>query len=333
MVHFPISIKWQAVGMFRAAKSIRWIAEELQVPKSCVSRWIGLFRRTGSVERKQGSGRPRKTSDVGDRLLVRLARSNPFSSAQMLEVQFNHRLSARSVYRRLREKMLRKYKPLKKPLLTPQNKRVRMHWAMARCHWREHQWNRVVWSDESRFRIYSNDGRIMVWRERLQRYNPRFVIPTVQGGGQSIHVWGAIWKGGRSRLIVLNRSVTAANYCNTLTRFFDENDDLPGNFIFQQDNAPPHKARITTDFLEERNVNVLPWPARSPDLNPIEHVWEIIKRRIRSRLLVANNLRELQVWVEEEWNNIPQHTLDHLVDSMPRRVRAVVQVDGGHTRY
>ena len=105
------------------------------------------------------------------------------------------------------------------------------------------------------------------------------------------------------------------------------------NLTFQHDNARPHVARVCRDFLNQNNVQVLDWPPYSPDLNPIEHLWDALDRRVRKRVNVPNNVAQLQLALMQEWNNIPQRTIDNLVGSMGRRVRAATAARGGHTRY
>jgi len=88
---------------------------------------------------------------------------------------------------------------------------------------------------------------------------------------------------------------------------------------------------MTSQLLEDLDTRLLPWPPCSPDLNPIEHVWDILGRRMQHH--ECRNLSELFRALKEEWDNVPQEDLDHLISSMPRRVGAVISVKGGHTRY
>jgi transposase len=87
------------------------------------------------------------------------------------------------------------------------------------------------------------------------------------------------------------------------------------------------------DFLQDRNVSVLPWPAKNPHLNPIEHVWDLLDRRVRARAIPPRNVWELAVALVEEWGNISPQELANLVQSMRRRCTAVLNAAGGHTRY
>ena len=102
--------------------------------------------------------------------------------------------------------------------------------------------------------------------------------------------------------------------------------------IYQQDNAPVHTAKIAQDVFVAKNVKVLPWPAYSPDLNPIENLWSMLERNLCSRHS-PSCIAELTKAVRIEWNSIPQEVLRDLIESMPRRVHAVIQARGGATSY
>uniref|UniRef100_A0AAZ3RNS9 Tc1-like transposase DDE domain-containing protein n=1 Tax=Oncorhynchus tshawytscha TaxID=74940 RepID=A0AAZ3RNS9_ONCTS len=95
----------------------------------------------------------------------------------------------------------------------------------------------------------------------------------------------------------------------------------------QHDNATSHTARSVHDVLQDRNVSVLPWPAKSPDRNPIEHVWDLLDRRVRARAIPPRNVQELAGALVEEWRNISQQDLANLVQSTRRRCTAVLNAD------
>ena len=91
------------------------------------------------------------------------------------------------------------------------------------------------------------------------------------------------------------------------------------HLMFQQDNAWPHVARICTQFLEAENVPVLAWPAYSLDMSPIEHVWDVLDWHKQKRVTVPTNLQQLRTAIEEEWTNIPQATIDKLLNICMRQ--------------
>jgi hypothetical protein len=105
------------------------------------------------------------------------------------------------------------------------------------------------------------------------------------------------------------------------------------NPVFQQDNARPHIARITLACFEEADVTLLPWPPRSTDLSPIEHVWDIIGRRLSNLMRPPQTLEDLQHQKQVAWDEIPQEEIDNLINSMPRRVRECLDHHDGATLY
>jgi hypothetical protein len=148
-------------------------------------------------------------------------------------------------------------------------------------------------------------------------------------------VWGGFSWEERGPLVVHSGSVTGLVHAKLL-----EEHAVPsfkaifprGDGIYQQDNAPVHTAKVAQDILVAKKVKVLPWPAYSPDLNPIENLWAMLETSLRSHSS-PSSLAELTKAVRIEWNSIPQEVLRDLIESMPRRVNAVIQARGGATSY
>ena len=107
--------------------------------------------------------------------------------------------------------------------------------------------------------------------------------------------------------------------------------DSDHHWIFQQDNAPCYKSKFVKEYFDENHINVMPWPARSPDLNPIEHVWNLIDKKLIGQRL--SNLAELELAIVKEWNEVEVSVCANLIESMPRRIGLCLEANGGHFEY
>ena len=238
-----------AIGLHQAGVSLTDTARFVGVSRITVARWWSLFRETGSVRPKPKPGAKRKTTAREDRRLTRLAKAHRFATARELLHYWQQQVCTRTVYRRLRERGFRRRRPVKRPILTRRHRQLREQWAMQRSLWRQPQWDRIVWTDESRFCLRVIDGRLRVWRQPGERLRDDVVIPRVQGGGGSVLVWTAIWTGGRSELLHVQGNLTGLVYRNLLNHFAEEyRADLPEDWILQDDNAPPHRAAVVQEF-------------------------------------------------------------------------------------
>ena len=107
----------------------------------------------------------------------------------------------------------------------------------------------------------------------------------------------------------------------------------PNNIVFQQDNNPKHTSKWAKRWFQDNQIKVLEWPPQSPDLNPIEHLWQYLKVRLANHQEEPKSIHELWERVEAEWNAIPVEVCLNLIESMPRRVGEVIRAKGGNTKY
>lgn len=325
--------------MARAGMANRAIAHALGTTRKTVCCIRRLFRNTNDVIPGKSTGRPRISTDRQDRLLFNMARRERTRSASSLRQEWqrltNIRVSRETVNRRLVNRGYRAWRAIKKPRLTNRHKQLRLQWATQFRALTVPHWRHVIFADESRFLLYRTDGRVRVRRTRGEGLQDDYVQQTVAGGGGSVHVWGAFHYGGKSQLVQFGANVTGAVYRDTLAANLVPwaRQIFGNNFRYQDDNAPAHRARVVQDFLTQQGVEVLAQPPCSPDTNPIEHLWDALGRAINSRDPQPTNLAELGQFLQEEWTNLPQRTLRTLVESMPRRMAAIVAARGSHTRY
>ncbi|UYV69075.1 hypothetical protein LAZ67_6002284 [Cordylochernes scorpioides] len=315
------------IGLKRAGWSIPQIAADTHLGASTVHRLWRRWLEQGNVAIYRNVGATRVTSARVDRRILRQAVAAPQATCtailQHVQDTLDHSISTRTISRRLVANGLHSCRPLRRLPLTPPNRRQRLEWCRARSTWMT-EWHRVVFSDESRFCLSSDSRRVRVWRRRGERSNPAAIVerPTVRQRG--IMVWGAIAYDSRSPLLRIQGTMTAQRYVDDVLRpvTLPYLQGVP-NALYQQDNARPHTARISQQALQD--VQMLPWPPYSPDLSPIEHVWDIIGRRLHA-LPQPRSEDELWQMVEREWRAIPQDAIRTLIDSLPRRVAACIAV-------
>lgn len=149
-------------------------------------------------------------------------------------------------------------------------------------------------------------------------------------------VWAGISAQGKTDLHVIdNGNLTAQTYVNEILEVHVRPyaDAIGPDFILMDDNARAHRARITNRCLEEAAIVRLDWPARSPDLNPIEHAWDMLQTAISSCQVQPATVRELREALIEEWAQLPLHKLRRLIGGVRRRCQAVINAHGHHTCY
>jgi len=325
-----------ALGRFQAGQSQSEAARRMNVSQSTISRLWARFQNTGSTTDARRTGRPRITTPAMDRYIRQSHLRNRFLSASTTSrtLPGMRRISGQTVRNRLHDAGLTARMPYRGPVLTSRHRQARLQWALTHRHWTlRNNWQHVIFSDESRFMLSRHDRRRRVYRRVNERYHPNCVDEAPPHGGGGVMVWGAISHTRRSALVRVEGTLNARRYVdNILEPHLLPLLADPGG-VFQQDNARPHTARLTMDFLDLHNVNTLPWPSMSPDLNPIEHLWDELDRRVRARARTPTTQKELFEALQEEWNNIPLQRVQALTISMPRRCQAVNASRGGHTRY
>ncbi len=193
--------------------------------------------------------------------------------------------------------------PCVKPLLNNRQRQKRLAWAKDKKDWTAAEWSKVMFSDESKFCISFGNQGPRVWRKRGEAQNPRCLRSSVKFP-QSVMVWGAMSSAGVGPLCFLRSMVNTAVYQEVLS---------------------------TSTWFKDHGIPVLNWPANSPDLNPIENLWGIVKRKMRYAR--PNNAEELKATIRATWALITPEQCHRLIDSMPRRIAAVIQAKGAPTKY
>ncbi|GFU54687.1 transposable element Tcb2 transposase [Trichonephila clavipes] len=312
--HLDAFTRGRIIGKLEEGRSVKSVAAEFGIARSIVSRLWRQFQTTGTAIRGFSSGRPRGTTPADDRYIV-------------LKARRNRRLHGGGIFAR---------RPVRCVPLTPAHRRRRSLWCREHRNWRDNEWERVLFTDESRFSLSSDSHRILIWRERGSRNHPSNIIERDRYGGRGVLVWGGIMLGSRTDLHIFDAgSVNGTRYCNEIllpyVRLFRGAMGL--QFLFMDDNAPCHRTVAAEQLLESEDIERMDWPARYLDLNPIEHVWDFLGRRLAARTLPPVTIRELRLALQDEWTAMPQQLIDNLILSMGRRCETHLAVRGDHILY
>ena len=259
-------------------------------------------------------------------------------------------VSRSTAYRTIRRTKFRYLKKKARPHWKPRHIQVRSQFARVHQTWNL-EWRNIIFSDEKKINLDGPDGFKHYWHELGSRYLHYSKRP---GGGNSYMVWGAFGFGGCLPLMECRGNMTALRYQDLLQRVnLEDNGELVGGegFTFQQDNAPIHyvslilllcnvfknltsyNARSTVQWLRDRHIPILLWPALSPDLNPVENLWAYVSRRVYREGRQFEDLDSLKLAVNEAWGEIDDHLIFDLVDYMKNRMYNVIRNHGGHSTY
>lgn len=327
-----------AVRQFKAGKSYKDISELLCRPITTVKSIIYRFTKTQKYRNVPRKGRPPILTEKEKRLVVRKVKKDAKVSAPKLQVQVANELgktvSENTVRNVLYAAGFHGRTARRKPYINKVNRKKRRTYAETNRNKDFDFWKRVVFTDESKFNIFKSDGRVTVWRKKNSEMEERNLTATVKHGGGCIQVWGCMSANGVGDLHPIDGILDHRGYIQILKDHLVrsvENMGLTGDYIFTHDNDPKHTAHNTKLWLLYNTPHYMQTPPQSPDLNPIEHLWDVLERNIRQRHI--SNKNDLQAALLDEWKNITRTTTETLVKSMPRRLAEVIKRKGGPTKY
>ena len=309
----------------------------------------------GDLHDAPRAGRPTKITDAKRRKVEAVIDENPQLPLQEITSQANTGLGHSTVDKIISEAKFRLLVPRKKPFWRKGQKEKRKDFCFRRRLWKKEAWWKVVFVDECSIEYdpFPAGKRVRVREgEKLFEKNLK---PSFKSGRTTVSVFACIAKGSRSELMVVRRrtakertsardrlGLNSHQFAEELHKkciipFILEQGDTPDHIYLATDGVPWHFGGENKAIREECGYLQLPWPPNSPDLNPIENVWMLLKLRLRKRFSKVaqrpHSEAELFSAAQDEWAKIPQEVIDKLIDSMPVRLQAVLDADGGHTKW
>lgn len=326
------------IALHCEGKSLREIGKIVEKSFSTVRNIVNKYNFSGRIKDFPKTGRPKKLSNRQVKLICREVKNKPSSSAVKIAEQISNEsgnnVSASTVRRTLNSNGLHGRVPRKKPFISAVNKKKRLEFAKNLVGSSQNFWNRTIFTDESKFEIFGGGRKQKIWRLKNEEMHPKNLLPTVKHGGGSVMVWGCMSSSGVGNLVFIESIMRKEDYLRILKKNLKPSVNklgLDSSWIFQQDNDPKHTAKIVKDWLARNVPNQLHSPPQSPDLNPIEHLWEHLDRQVRKHNITSRD--QLKNCLIEEWAKIPQDVTQNLVDSMRSRMEEVIKAKGGPTKY
>jgi transposase len=341
-------LKGKILALHEDSNSMRKIAAKLHIPRSTVQGFMQRFTTRQTHENLVRPGGPRKTTEEEDQRIIEIAeRQTRLKYEEVCEIA-NTTISVRSIRRRLKVHGIRKWKAANCALLNDRLAANRLAWALEHQNWTVEDWRKITWSDEVSVEKGKDPTAVWVFRRRGERekFLRNNVNGCLKGGGVSLMLWSCFTNDVKGPLVPIFGRANADAYISLLeSHLIPYMESLPEHGIidskFQQDNAPIHKAHRTMDFLEAQPFETIVWPASSPDMNPIEHIWAAIKAELHRQFPDTKHLpggpNAVKQVISERlaivWETIGPDVLTHLVESMPRRIAALIEAEGWYTRY
>lgn len=305
------------------------VANVVKCAKSTVQYWLNRWNESKDLTDFTRSGRPRVTTKKVDKRIEDLAGKNKIVTTRdiqsVLKRQSVH-ISQETVRRRLKEAGARFLPPMSKPLLTEKHRQDRFRWAQVTS---DIDWDKIIFSDETTLRL--NQVKRYAWNLPGQRK----VIRTVKNAVK-VNVWGCFSSNGFGRIWCFRENLNAKLLCtiykhNLLPTARNQFGLKSNSWKLQEDNDPKHTSKLATEWRSKYGVQKIDWPSMSPDLNPIENVWKLLKMNVAKRKI--RTYKSLVAAIKKEWKALPMELASALVQSMKNRVYNVIENDGDFILY
>ncbi|GFV37555.1 transposable element Tcb1 transposase [Trichonephila clavipes] len=277
--HLDDFLRSRVIGLLEFVRTQLEVSEEHRKGQSVISRLWQRFQDDGNVS---STGRLRVTTPNEDRYLAVTAKRNRRRTASDLSRQLSSAtgttVSRQTVCRRLGHIDLYALRPVRCVPLTATDCLLRLTWSREHALWTPQQWSCVMFSDESRFSLQSDSRSTLIWRAPGTRYYQENTNEGHRYGGSRWLVWGGIILGSGTDLNVQSVTMTGHIYRDVILKqhVLLFRDAMGSELLFMDGITRSHHANIVDECLQSEDITRMDWEAYSPDLNPIEHVWDML---------------------------------------------------------
>jgi len=301
----------------------------MKVSRQFVTKWVNRFLDVGNVDDYPNRGRDGKVSQKAEKMILTLFSKNPTLTLREGVEKLARKsvnISYETIRRHLRKNGIKYRSTLLKPLLSENHVTKRLAWAQDN---KDRDWGKVIFSDEASFWAFPSIQH--AWANSTNRLLQRTMKHPVK-----VHVWGCFSEKGFGTLHLFTDNLNAEKMKKIYQKalipsakcMYGANND---DWILQEDNDPKHRSRACKLWKEENGVVTLDWPSQSPDANPIENVWAVIKMKLQNKR--PTHLKQLCRQIRQIWRSLPKDYAENLVASMPRRCQAIIDAGGDWTTY
>lgn len=312
--------KYAILEKYKDNYTINEIADKMKINRKTVILWLKRYIETNNLERKK-TIRSKKTTKEEDNMIINIIEKNEKFNLQKIKNQLNDNnivISKTTIWRRLINNNYVNGNYLNKPKLTELQRIKRLEWAKK---YLNYDWTKVLFSDEAT--IYLDKVGKCWYKIGNRKINEttKYIIKR--------NIWAFInLQFGLCDYDIFNCNLNADKYENILA------DHLVvvynSDFIYQQDNHPVHKSKKIQKYFEDNNIKTLDWPPNSPDINPIENFWSLVKRTIIQKSLTNDNFEDnIRLAIE----NIDFSSIYNMISNMHVRIQKLIENNGNIIDY
>ena len=325
-----IEIQQQILTLREEGYNVREIVARCNVSQRSVYRVLQRGQLIYNKTYPNGAGRPILLTDRDKRRIKKNLKKDGKTSVKKIVGNLDLTVSKSTVLRCIKKLHFKKRKFKVKPILKGHHLQARLELARKTIHWTK-RWSRVYFTDEKKFNLDGPDGWDYFWADLNEKNEKQYFSKDIHNK-QSVMVWGAFSLQEQLPLVRLEGKQTAGKYSELIENSFFY-QVMSEKYILVHDNAPFHTAQVVKNKIDELEIDVLPWPAYSPDLNPIENLWSHIVRSIYANGKTYDNVDALWEAIQECWENIPKKIIKSLVKSMPNRMINLLENGGRTLKY